>query len=201
MSVTVDHEPLPVHDLGLQTVGQVLSHVPKENRLVVQVLIDGESPDAQQMPVVRNTSLVGHTVYIETADPRRLALEVLDEVATQLSEAERLKADAADLLQKAQANKAMEQLGGCIRIWQHAQESIEKTAELLRIDLESVAVGERRLQEVLDIFAAQLKQVRAALQQRDFVALSDALLYEMETTTQDWAASIEAMRRLIRSIE
>jgi len=201
MSVTVDHEPLPVHDLGLQTVGQVLSHVQKENRLVVQVLIDGESPDAQQMPVVRNTSLVGHTVYIETADPRRLALEVLDEVATQLSEAERLKADAADLLQKAQANKAMEQLGGCIRIWQHAQESIEKTAELLRIDLESVAVGERRLREVLDIFAAQLKQVRAALQQRDFVALSDALLYEMETTTQDWAASIEAMRRLIRSIE
>ena len=45
MSVTVDDELLPADEMGLQTVGQVLAHLQKENRLVVQVLIDGHEPD------------------------------------------------------------------------------------------------------------------------------------------------------------
>jgi len=47
MSVTIDREPLAVRELGLQTVGQVLAHVAKDNRLVVQVLIDGQEPDIE----------------------------------------------------------------------------------------------------------------------------------------------------------
>ena len=40
MSVMVDHERLEVEALGLRTVGQVLSHLQKDNRLVVNLLID-----------------------------------------------------------------------------------------------------------------------------------------------------------------
>jgi hypothetical protein len=39
--------------LGLQTVGQVLAHVAKDNRLVVQMLIDGQEPDIDQIGSVR----------------------------------------------------------------------------------------------------------------------------------------------------
>ena len=44
MSVTVDHQPLQAEKLGLRTVGQVLAHLQKDNRLVVHVLIDGQEP-------------------------------------------------------------------------------------------------------------------------------------------------------------
>src|SRR5205085_2416653 len=87
MSVTVDHQPLPTDKLGIQTVGQLLAHLQRENRLVVHVLIDGEEPDLTRLPRLRQSLLHGHTLFIETAEPRRMALDVLDTVEKQLDEA------------------------------------------------------------------------------------------------------------------
>jgi hypothetical protein len=199
--VTVDREPLAVADLGLQTVGQVLSHLQRDNnRLVVQMLIDGQEPDSADMPALRQRPVDGHTIYIETADPRKLALEVIDDVCQQLWEADRLKNDAADLLQKNLVAKAMEQLGSCIRIWQHAQDCVSKTAELLRIDLAPVIVDEQPLPLVLEEFAAQLRSIKAALEQRDFVILGDVLLYETTQTTDDWLSALASLRAAINAI-
>lgn len=197
MPVTVDHVPLVAQELGLETVGQLIAHLQKESRMVVQVLIDGQEPDLGQLPSIRQVRLADHVVFVETADPRTLAQEVLDEVVRQLPDAERLKADAADLLQQNLHPKAMEQLGGCIRIWQHAHESVQKVAELLRIDLESVACEGRPLSRFLADFGNQLRQIKSALEQRDFVLLSDTLLYETAQTTQDWLSNVEALRQSI----
>ena len=134
MSVTIDHEPLAVRELGLQTVGQVLAHVARDNRLVVQVLIDGQEPDIDQIGTVRATPIDGRTIFIETANSAELAINVLDEVVDQLTVAEQSKQTAADLLQQGQTSKALCELGICIRAWQHAQQSIVKVLELLRVD-------------------------------------------------------------------
>src|SRR3712207_4805143 len=100
VTVTVDHEVLEAERLGLHTVGQVLSHVQRENRLVVNLLIDGQEPDLDRLGAVKQSPLTGHTLFIETAEPRQMALEVLAEVEEQLREADRLKAEAVDLLQR-----------------------------------------------------------------------------------------------------
>ncbi len=52
------------------------------------------------MGEVRRSPLNGHTLFIETAEPRAMALEVLCEVEQQLDEADRLKGEAVDLLQR-----------------------------------------------------------------------------------------------------
>src|SRR5687768_1685856 len=44
MSVIVDQQPLAAETLGLTTVGQVLAHLKRDNRLIVHVLIDGKEP-------------------------------------------------------------------------------------------------------------------------------------------------------------
>jgi len=198
MTVTVDHEPLATEKLGLQTVGQVLSHVQRENRLVVNLLIDGEQPDLERMGPLRQASLSGHTIYIETAEPRQMALEVLDEVEAQLREADRLKGEAVDLLQRNAAVRAMEKLSGCFSTWQNAQESVQKTAQLLRIDLSQVRVELRSLSEVLNEFTSQLREIKSALESRDFVTLSDILTYETTQTSTQWLRALGAMRDVIR---
>src|SRR4051812_27223589 len=144
MAVTVDHEPLEIEPLGLRTVGQVLSHVQRDNRLVVHLLIDGREPEIGAMGDVRRSLINGHTLFIETAEPRQMALEVIGEVEEQLDEADRLKSEAVSLLQKSGGGigKAMEKLSGCFSTWQAAQESVLKTAQLLRIDLAKILVGE-----------------------------------------------------------
>ncbi len=87
MSVTVDSQPLCADALGFKTVGQVLSHLQRDNRLVVNVLIDGCEPDLNRLSAVKQSLLSHHTLFVETADPREMALEVLDEVETHLGEA------------------------------------------------------------------------------------------------------------------
>jgi hypothetical protein len=197
MAVTIDHETLLADDLGLTTIGHVLSHVHTRNRLVVNLLIDGEEPDLDRMSDVKRVPLNGRTLFIETAEPRQMALDVLGEVEQQLDEADRLKGEAVDLLQRDAAVRAMERLSGCFSTWHHAQESVLKTAQLLRIDLARVSVSGQSLADVVGGFVGQLREVKQAMEDRDFVTLADVLTYEMTTTSRQWREAIGAMRGVI----
>lgn len=199
MSVTVDQEPLAVEKMGFRTVGEVLAHLRRDNRLVTNLLIDGREPDLNRIGTVRRAPLTGHTVYIETAEPRQMAVEVLEEVESQLTEADRLKTDAVDLLQRNQPVKAMEKLSGCFTAWQTAQESVRKISQLLGIDLEAVRVSGLSLSALMQEFAAQLRQIKLSLEQRDFVTLSDILTYEATETSTRWRLALDAIRNVIHA--
>jgi hypothetical protein len=197
MPVTVDHSPLSAEELGLKTVGQVLAHLQRNKRLVVHVLIDGLEPDLRRLGEVRQSPVVNHHVFIETADPLEMAMDVLQHVEAQIDEADRMKGDAAKLLQTNQNAGAMEKLAGCLTTWHHAQESLLKTARLMKIDLDRVIVAGEPLRETIAQFAEQLKQIRGALENRDFVTLSDVLIYETEGTGARWREALETLRRTI----
>jgi len=197
MSVIVDQQPLPAEAMGLKTVGQVLAHVKRDNRVVVHVLIDGKEPDLRRFKAVKKSPLAGHTIFIETADPREMAHQVLDEVEAQLSEADRLKGESTTLLQKNQVAPAIEKLGGCFSAWQHAQESVLKIAQLRRIDPQTIKVHGRAFTELLAEFAANLRQVRAALDGRDFATLSDILAHKMNRAVAQWREALRYFRGAI----
>lgn len=198
MSVMVDHEPLAAEKMGLRTVGQVLSHLQRDNRLVTNLLIDGREPDLGRISAIRQSLLTGHTLFIETADPALMALDALNEVEGQLQETDRLRTDAVEMLQHGQSNRAMEKLSGCFSIWQTAQESVLKVGQLLRIDLDTVLVEGSPLPELLTGFGDQLRNIKTALENRDFVTLADILTYEANQTSDQWRAAFDALRDLIR---
>jgi len=197
MSVTVDDRTLAAEELGLETVGEVLAHIQKARRLVIQVLIDGQEPDLGRMGIVRSRPLRGHTIYIETTEPKAMALEVLGALEEQLEEADRLKREAAELLNLGQQPKAMEKLAGLFTIWHTAQESMIKTAQLLKLELESITVNGTPLPQVLEEFTHQLRQIRSALESRDFVTLGDILTYETTQTSDQWRQALEQMRAAV----
>jgi hypothetical protein len=197
MPVTVDHSPLRAEELGLKTIGQVLAHLQRKKRLVVHVLIDGREPDLRRLGDVRQSSLEKHHVFIETADPREMAMDVLKEVEAQIAEADRIKGEAAKLLQTNQNVRAMEKLSGCLTTWHHAQESLMKTARLMKIDLDKISAAGHPMKEHILQFAEQLKQIRSALENSDFVTLSDILIYETQETGARWREMLESLRRAI----
>ena len=185
--------------MGFKTVGQVLSHVQREDRLVVNLLIDGREPDLSRLSAVKQSPLNGHSLYIETAEPRSMALEVLAEVDAQLAEADRLRREAVDLLQRNHPATAMERLSGCFTTWNNAQESVTKTAQLLKIDLDCVQIEMQSLGDLLGDFSGQLRQIREALEGRDFVTLGDILAYEATQTCSRWRQALEAIRQIVKS--
>jgi hypothetical protein len=200
MSVTVDHEPLAAETMGLRTVGQVLTHLQRDNRLVTHLLIDGQEPDLGRMASIRHSLLADHTLFIETADPIIMALDALDEVEEQLRQTDRLRADAVEMLQRGQSNRAMEKLSGCFGIWQTAQESVLKIAQLLRIDLDALKVGGRPLTNLLNGFGDQLRQIKMSLENRDFVTLADILTYEANQTSEQWRTAFDAIREIVQTV-
>lgn len=197
MSVTVDHEDLAVEEMGLTTVGEVLHHLQRDNRLVIKLLIDGEQPNLAIMGQLRAKPVNGHTLFIETAAPREIALDVLAEVDAELERADELKSQVVELLQKNEPAPAMQRLSGCFTVWNAARESLQKTTQLLRIDLETIRLDTCTLHESLLQFAEQLRQIKTALESRDFVSLADVLEYEMTQTTDRWRQAIGVVRRIV----
>jgi hypothetical protein len=126
-----------------------------------------------------------------------MALDILEEVENQLDEADRLKKDAVDLLTANQSTKAMEKLSGCFSTWQHAQQSIQKTARLLRIDLSRIIISEIPFSTIIDGFSDQLRSIKSSLENRDFVTLCDTLTYETTQTSNQWRAALQQMRSII----
>jgi hypothetical protein len=200
MSVTVDRLPLQTGEMGLQTLGQLIAHLQKDNRLVVHVLVDGQEPDLSQMGSVRKIPLDQHTLFVETADPRQLAIQALTEVDAQLDEADRLRSEASDLILQSQNQKAMERLSGCFSTWQNAQESVLKTAQLLRLDLASLQSEGHPLPDMIREFAEQLRQIKSALESRDFVLLNDILTYEAPQTTSRWRGAVRSLKSVISTM-
>jgi hypothetical protein len=195
MAVTVDRESLATDVLGLRTIGQLLSHLRQDDRLVVNLLIDGQEPDLARLGDVRRAPLLGRSIYIETASARETALDVLDDVQTELDEADQSKTDAIELLQQNQVGSAMEKLGRCFSTWQLAQESVLKTSQLLRADVESFDVGGHTLPVFLNEFTLQLHQIKNALVNQDYVLLSDMLQYETSETSERWRAVLSHLRK------
>ncbi len=179
-------------DLG--TSGSFWPILRRDNRLVVQVLIDGKEPDRSHL---KRHPLTGHTIFIETADPREMARGVLNDVEVQLHEADRLRAESLELLDKSQAAPAMEKLSGCFSYWQHAQETVLKTAQLLRIDLSCLRVEGRIFTELLAEFSGHLRDIREALEDRDFGGLSRLLKHETDRTCAQWYQAIHCLRQAI----
>lgn len=195
MSVTVDHESFEAESLGLRTIGQLLLYLQQSGRLVVQFLFDGVSPDVELMSTLRKEPLDGHTLYLETVDPRELAVDVLDQISQHLSDTDEIRRGIVNLLREGALAKAMERLAGCFSVWQQTQDTILKTAQLLQLDLNHVRWEQGSLGELLEEFKAQLGQLRIALQDRDYVTLADVLAYEMSQTAQKWQFAIESLGR------
>ncbi|HEX8322424.1 MAG TPA: hypothetical protein VF595_00800 [Tepidisphaeraceae bacterium] len=194
MTVTVDTEVLPATELGLSTLGDLLCHVSNRNRLVTQVLIDGQEPDLDHVPQWRGRSLNGHTIFIETHAPADIAADVLDEIARQMDGAEAAREKAIDDLHAGAANKALQKLSGCFTAWQSAQTAISQVAKLLKIDLDRVRVEDTTLTEALANFAGQLRDVRDAIEARDYVTLADVLTYEIGRTIAQWRDALTQLR-------
>ena len=195
MSITVDHAPLEARGLGLRTVGQLLAHLGQKDRLVVNQLIDGCEPDYDNMSAVKQASPDDHTLFVETAEAREIASDALDEVDLQMEEADRLTSEAVTLLQKNQPAGAMQKLSGCFTTWHHAQESVGKTAQLLRMDLGNIAAAGQSLSSLMNEFSEQLRSIRSALESRDYVTLGDVLTYETPETTRKWRQAMGVMRQ------
>jgi hypothetical protein len=193
MPVSIDNAILNTQQLGLATVGAVLDHVARQGRVAVSMTVDRAEPDYANTDALRAIATEGHLVQLETADPREMAMDALVAMESALGEADASKDKAADLLQRNQTQAALVQLSACLGVWQQAQQCVAQSAQLVGINLDEIRVDGEDLQAVVSRFAAQLREIRRALEDQDYVALGDVLNYELGETGRQWRSAIVSL--------
>jgi hypothetical protein len=197
MAVIIDDEEFNAAKLGLGTLGQILLHLQRNNRLVLRLLIDGEAPDPAHIESVRSTGASDHIIYLETVDARQTALDSIALAQQRVAQADSFKEEAADLLRQNQWQPAMQKLAECLARWREAQQTVLAVSKYFSLNLERITVKGEALSISLHQFAVRLRDIQAALQSEDAVGLTDLLAYETADCGQWWGGAIDAIGALI----
>ena len=197
MAVIIDDEDFNAGKLGLGTLGQVLLHLQRNNRLVIRLLIAGEAPDPAHIDSIRCTGLSDHVIYFETVDARQTALDSIALAQQRVAQADGFKDEAAELLRQNQWAAAMQKLSECLARWREAQQTVLAVSKYFSLNLERITVKGEALSVSLHQFAVRLRDIQTALQAEDAVGLTDLLAYETAQCGQWWSGALDGVRVMI----
>jgi len=203
MHVYVDDKPFAVSDLASKTVRQVANEVnsalAQQGRMLVAVFCDGRLIEPQELQSVLDSPASRfERLDFQSALPAVLAREVLMRASELLDEVSPLLQQAGELLSQGQNARAMELLANCFGVWHQVQDSVAKSSRLLGLDLSKFLIADRPADEMLEEFADRLREVKEALENRDYVMLSDVVQYELPEAAPRWK---ELLERLIEAVE
>lgn len=199
MQVFLDDQAV---DLPGPSLGQLLDAARTKlvdgGRVVVEVAVDGHKLDEEQITARADEAIADQEVRFVTADPRKLAVDTLEQVRGRLSEAQELQQAAADLLQRDQTQPALQKVGESIEAWLQVQQAVLQSAVLLGIDLDKLDIDGQPAHALTSAALERLQDIKAFIQANDTIALADALQYEWPETTDRWHRLID---EVINAIE
>jgi hypothetical protein len=182
MSIIIDDEP--VAESQFKCVGDVLEHVRGRDkaRLIVRVLLDGAVPQARELG---QHALGQRTLYVETADRKQLAGGALREAEEILDAADTFRQQAIDELSAGKVQESMPALNQWLASWKQSQTALVESAWAVGVDLETLGI-----QELVAELANQLRQIKTALESKDYVTLADILNYEAPASMERWREAL-----------
>lgn len=200
MHIYVDDNPFAISDLSGKTVRDVAQEIREslapQQRMLVAIFLNGQTqpvPPGQIEPTLDSPVSQYERIDFQSAVPQTLAREVLKQARALVAEATPVCQQAGELLASNQTARAMELLGNCFVVWNQVQESMSRSVQLLGLDLSKIEVKGRPADEVLQQFADQLRQVKEALENRDYVQLSDILQYELQEVAPRWQGLLDQL--------
>ena len=136
----------------------------KAGRVVVEILLDGQKLDPDTLAARGDEDMSDHEVRLMTADPRRLAVDTLEQVRGRLADAATAQREAAKLLQQDQAQAGYERVGESVAGWLQVQQAVLHTAMLLGISLDDLKIGDVPAHTITQNSLEQLQTVKEHLQ-------------------------------------
>lgn len=204
LEVYVDERAYEIADSPELTVGRVLDRVRAaaraSDRLVVSVSCRGRELSADELAAIAGQHASGTgRLDLVTRPALQVARDIfvhslaLFEATTEPSQ------EAADLLVQGQTVRAMEILAGSFASWQTAHDSIVQAIGLAGLKIDELCRDGQTVEQAVVRFRDALRQIRQALQDRDFVLLGDLLQYELPETLNGWKGAILALQSATES--
>lgn len=189
MKLYLDDESLELQGSDLATVlAAAQQHVADTGRSVVEVHIDGNeiAGDALNAYFDGRSSLGDSELRLYTADPRLLAVEVLNQVNQQLDAAHQAQTDAAEAFQQDKTSEGIKKVGEAMAIWLQVQQAVTHGSALVNLNLNDRLFEGQPVTVHIHKLVDQIKTLRDLLTQKDTLGLADTLAYEWNETTDLW---------------
>lgn len=200
MDIFIDDKPFACPESDLcALIAAVRRQVEPEGLIVVEIRVDGRPLDDEDLSRPSAAPLQAREVQFLTAIPGQIVGEALLSASLMLQDVRETQRAAADLLTADQPAKALDHVRTTLNVWQQAQQSVQQSAALLRIDLNDVRVNDQPITAVINDLVEKLSTIREQLTSNDWVGLSDSIGYDLDIAAQQWVELLQVLRRRIMS--
>ncbi len=196
MIITLDGQRVHAAPEPAATLQQLVNAIRAQaaGRLVVSVAVDGrELTDEQLSDALGQAVPPGAQVDFETADPRELSLEALRATRDELRRAAADAAAAAGRLNAGDVAGGMGAVGPLVQVWRAVYQAVVQCGEACRVDLTRIQFDAQSVADHLAALAERLRELRDALDARDFVRVADFLHYEFPPLCEFWQSACNAL--------
>jgi len=170
---------------------QVEEGICRTGRVVTQILVDEHDIDVERVDLTRSLETVAR-LTVNSAEPKKLALEALQEAVKLLSVLVKSLGDVAMGLQQGKYGEALAQLPDQVEAMQWFLTVIRGARQVLGVNLSEPIAG-RRPEELSTRLVDASGQMMEALENQDWVMLADALEYEVVPILEDWLLVVPAI--------
>lgn len=204
MQILLDENPFS--DVTGPSIGHIVeaanAQANTRGRILVEVIFDGEpmSPDSFALPVenaAANAMSETPTLQLITADPFDVVMETAQQASTALDRVISLQVESAEQIQAGNVAEALTPLLEALQIWEQIQRTVDIGAEMAHLDLAAIRNEDEAFDEAIVTLTRELSEMKRALKDQDFVALSDSLAYEMGPIVEQWRGLLGKFATLI----
>jgi len=194
MEIFIDGEPVALTCDDLEAALEAANgHLSPTGRIIVEVEADGRTLTGEELEKQRSTGGVPNRLNLQSADPRELVIEALEQVREGLVEAQRHQIEAAKSLQRDDAVQAMDKIRVAVDRWQDLQRVVVQTGSLVRKDIGAIRVANGSVEDAVVALADRLKDLSSLLATGDTVGLADELMYVWPGICEQWERTLEAI--------
>jgi hypothetical protein len=191
MAVSIDGKEQTQVVTSDRTVGDLLNDVKslltEEGKMIVGIVCDGQLLTPEEVETALGKSAASYSqIDFQSAEPRELARNSLEACLNLIAGMEATIADVVDALQKSEVPRAMGQMGPMFGRLNDTYRGLQGVFQLMRIDPESVELSSGSAASSMAGVVDRLREIKDALENRDYVQLADLFAYELKPTIEQW---------------
>lgn len=158
-----------------------------EDRMIVALSLNGqEMPEGDLEQCLRALAQPNDQIDLESADKWELSASALRSVADELENAAEKQSAIAEKLTSGDSSEAIREVGEFVLLWQTCQKTVIQCCDVARTNLTERDFDGRPVSDHLSDLADRLREIRDALEARDYVLLADVVRYEIPNLCTLW---------------
>jgi hypothetical protein len=188
MKIILDDTPLTDTPATLaEAIATAAERAASLDRVIVDIVADGRPVSTDELDDEAAMAHACDELRLTTAEPRAFVRVTMQDAADALDSARQEQQRTAELIEAGSTKEAFQALDLALNLWQAARQSLDQGAQLIGLDLSALPLEHPDvLPEAISKLSAGFEEVQRSVKARDWSALSDVLLYDLDDLVGEW---------------